>query len=1002
MGPQSPPDLGHFPVIAVPADPADLETDLKRVAKAGMSRLNRVDASSLLALRAVREQARSESDADRQFALKQVLATAIEGLVSPKPATENWPDGARIFLGISHTGNATERIGALARAFHVSVKTARRRQADMLEALAIMLYSQEHEVPHQSGRIERILPSDLIHFRGRETELAEIHVRLVDGRPSRWHVIHGLGGVGKTRLAAQYARSDGAHHFRIVWWVRAEDSAQLRSDLLALADAAGLPGAPTPDKRIGLLLTWLNEAAPSPWLLIFDNATGPLSLQEEISHVGPAGRCLVTSTNTTWRGLDPSPRQLHPLALDQAAEYFASRSGRQRTAEVDQLCDELGCLPLALSQAASTVEVERLSVKAYLRMLRGPEIQEVLEGWPGERHPSEKPVAATWRLAMDSAAQRHPGAKSLLELAAFMAPERIGVDVLCEAPAGLLPPEIGSGHQAVHRCRAELARFSLINEQDPEVEDAFSLHRLVQAVVRMRLKPGARRERIGQAAQLLLAAMPEDPSQPKDHAVVAPLVLHAETVARHANAEHAACCDAAELLSLVGLFRRGRSDWAAAERAHAAAVELCELRHDVRDASGVMRLLRYGNVLRQNGKFGEAEAIIDRGMALLDALPEVSPLQTARALSVLGRLRRRQDRIGDAVGHLHRATAVLEATGGNSTELSRILKHYARVLRLYGRHDEAERRTRQAIQVLGARQPEDPGFDEQGVVIDPALADHYGILGAVLRDRGRLRAALVAQQCRLYIQCTLHPTEIHSDVGSAYESTGRVRFDLGDFDTAGAAFAQAREIAVKTLGPRYAHVATAMVGQALIANAEGKDPDDARRLLEDAIAIYSDAYNTISSRTDPSVLNLDTAGAMLHLARWQLEHTPDTELEQAAATVSLVLQTRQLKLPPRHFHLASCLHLEGRVAGLRGDPARALALHEDARSIRVEAFGTESHHLVAESFELVGDHHLAAGGIAAAREAYLLSATIRREVLGEASPWTLAVVQKHDDLLTAL
>jgi len=141
------------------------------------------------------------------------------------------------------------------------------------------------------------------HFVGRTQLLETIRAELTRGRAAALthtvtQTVSGLGGIGKTSLAAEYAYRYAAD-YDVVWWLRAEDPTTLASDYAALHRA--LTGEECDDQRlaVNLVREWLSSH--SGWLLVFDNA-------EEVDDVSPyvpglRGHVIVTSRNTDWSRL---------------------------------------------------------------------------------------------------------------------------------------------------------------------------------------------------------------------------------------------------------------------------------------------------------------------------------------------------------------------------------------------------------------------------------------------------------------------------------------------------------------------------------------------------------------------------------------------------------------------------------------------------------------------------------------------------------------------------
>jgi hypothetical protein len=191
------------------------------------------------------------------------------------------------------------------------------------------------------------------HFVGRDQLLDQIHETLSAGQAAALTAIHGLGGVGKTQLAAHYAhRRKG--DYQIVWWIKAEEPATLAGDYAALAMALDLPEKDAREQSliVAAVRRWL-EQHPG-WLLIFDNAHDAEEVRPYLPQ-GRAGRALITSRDPNWRGV-ASTLEVRMLRREDAARFLLERAGQSDEVTARALAAELGDLPLALEQAGAYIE----------------------------------------------------------------------------------------------------------------------------------------------------------------------------------------------------------------------------------------------------------------------------------------------------------------------------------------------------------------------------------------------------------------------------------------------------------------------------------------------------------------------------------------------------------------------------------------------------------------------------------------------------------------------
>jgi hypothetical protein len=169
------------------------------------------------------------------------------------------------------------------------------------------------------------------------------------GRAPR--VLHGLGGVGKTQLAAEYAYRH-AGDYPIRWWVPAEQPAAIAGRLVALARQLGIPEQTEQTQTVAALLGELGRR--HDWLLVFDNAEDPHDLHPYWPSTDLGGRVLVTSRNPNWQPLAATlPVDVLPRA--DAVAFLHRRTGLNPD-DADRLAEALGDLPLALEQAAAYLD----------------------------------------------------------------------------------------------------------------------------------------------------------------------------------------------------------------------------------------------------------------------------------------------------------------------------------------------------------------------------------------------------------------------------------------------------------------------------------------------------------------------------------------------------------------------------------------------------------------------------------------------------------------------
>ncbi len=123
------------------------------------------------------------------------------------------------------------------------------------------------------------------HFTGREDELKALESTLQPGRPAVIQALAGLGGVGKTQLALEFAYRN-AYRYNAVLWVLAATSESLSIGFASLAAALNLPEKEARELPVQIQAVHRELAHRNDWLLIFDNAEDPETLMEYLPQGG--------------------------------------------------------------------------------------------------------------------------------------------------------------------------------------------------------------------------------------------------------------------------------------------------------------------------------------------------------------------------------------------------------------------------------------------------------------------------------------------------------------------------------------------------------------------------------------------------------------------------------------------------------------------------------------------------------------------------------------------
>jgi TIR domain/Tetratricopeptide repeat/NB-ARC domain len=393
--------------------------------------------------------------------------------------------------------------------------------------------------PRLPGRVPRVwnVPARNPAFTGRDGLLVEVRERLLAGGAAVVQALQGMGGVGKTQLATEYAHRF-AGTYDLAWWVNAEQGGLIGDQFAALSTVLDCvdPGASTEVVRAAVLA---ELRACEPWLLVFDNATGPADITPWLP--GGGGHVLITSRQRAWAEV-AEPVEVDVLARPESVAILQDRVSGLSDADADRLAAELGDLPLALAQAAGFMAETGTPAGQYLGLLAAQAGQLLAEGVPGSYPRS---LAAATGLTADRLAAGDPAAAQLAGLCAFLAPEPIPEDLFTAAPREL-PRKLAARARkplAWRQTLASLARQSLARTGP----GGLVMHRLTQAILRDRLTPAQATATRARAEAILAASNPGDPANPATWPRWARLMPHLLAAAPAATANpdlRTMACDA--------------------------------------------------------------------------------------------------------------------------------------------------------------------------------------------------------------------------------------------------------------------------------------------------------------------------------------------------------------------------------------------------------------------------------------------------------------------------
>jgi tetratricopeptide (TPR) repeat protein len=724
------------------------------------------------------------------------------------------------------------------------------------------------------------------YFTGREEVLHILHEHLNAAKSTaltQSQAISGLGGVGKTQIAVEYAYRHQEEYYGVLW-VNAASRETIIASFLELANLLELPERQEADqhKIITAMRHWLT--AHDHWLLIFDNADD-LTLAEEFLPTSTTGSLLFTTRNQSVGTLAESldiqtmTQEEGTLLVLRRAKLLAREKGLDQSkpeelAQTERVVKEMEGLPLALDQAAAYIEETHCTLPAFLEKYQRQR-EDILRrrGGTGKEHPL--PVATTWSLSFVQIEQLNPAAADLLRVCAFLAPDAIPEEMIVAGATELgtqLAP-LQKDATRLDEVIGALNRFSLVR-RDRE-EHTLSLHRLVQDVQLMAMDEPIRKIWTERVIRAVNQAFPQ---------VEVVTWLQCERYLPHALAcaylietQKIETAESAQLLNQIGYYLSERGQYAEVEPHYRRALAIRESVLGDNNPDTASSLNNLALFYRRQGKYSEAEQLFTRALAVREQVLGPNHPDTATSLDTLAFLycNLRKDKKAEPL--FTRALAIREQVLGPShPDTASSLNNLAFLYRRQHKYKQAEQLLLRALaireQVLGPNHP-DTSYSLNNLAL---LYLHQGKY----------------EQAEPLYQRALANDEQVSGPNHPYTAAGLNNLALlylyqGKYEQAEPLFTRAITIREQVLGPNHPYTAASLSNLADLLRNQGKD-SEAEPLYQRALAIREQALG-------PNHLN--TAQSLNNLALLYQNQGKDGEAEPLYQRALAIMEKR---LGPHH------------------------------------------------------------------------------------------------------
>ncbi|GHO95915.1 tetratricopeptide repeat protein [Reticulibacter mediterranei] len=674
------------------------------------------------------------------------------------------------------------------------------------------------------------------YFTGRETLLLHVHDLLNAQKPTTAHrpvVLSGLGGIGKTQLALEYAYRY-REEYSSVFWLQADTHELLVTNLVTLAQFLDLPTKDDVDQTMTLAAVKRWMQTHTHWFCILDNVQD-LEKTRLLLPSGIQGHVLFTARSMMSNNLllKVEPGTLEP---EEAVQLLLRRGGQLAEGVALDVLDErtrqlatrianelLGKLPLALDQAGAYIERTQCGLEGYIERYQQRRTRLLQErGSVSPEHPDS--VAATWSLSFIEVEQTNAAAADLLRLCAFLHPDAILEKLITEGVEELTPALQPLAENLFARDEAMEVLFTYSLLYRNAVEKTLSIHRLVQVVLKESLEESVQREWAERTVCLVNRVFPESSSQTWQRCQQ--LLAHAQVCAESIEYYRMVTPEALRLLDVTGHYLHDRGHYHDAEVMLQQLLAIQEQLGEKDQLAVAHTLNTLGELARLQGKYQEAQSLYERALILREKMLGSHHPDVATSLNHLARSYHHFARYAQAETlYQHALTIRGQVLGVAHPDVAHSLNDLAELYREQGKYQEARPLYERALmireQVLGPEHPD--------------TATSLGNLAGLCREQGRYEEALpLCERAQAIYEQVLGAE--HPDTAMGLNNLAELYAEQGKHEEALPLFQRSLTICEEALGPEHPSTAMSLNNLAGLYEAQGKR-DQAIRLYKRSLAI---------------------------------------------------------------------------------------------------------------------------------------------------------------------
>ena len=554
------------------------------------------------------------------------------------------------------------------------------------------------------------------YFVGRDDIFETLHKALATGGSVAitQQALTGLGGIGKTQVAVEYAYRF-APVYSAVLWVRADSPELLASDFASLTTPLHLQEnvVMSQEQAIGAVKHWLETQ--TSWLLIFDNVEDVDVLSKFLPTRRFGSVLITTRVQTKKRHIETL--QVEKLTQEQSIHFLFRRAHvLEKTDALEsipetevraakQLCALLDGLPLALEQAAAYIDKNECSIAEYLALFQS--YSSSLLDWRSEDEEYPYTVATTWSLSFQKLEKANAASADMLRACAFLHPDAIPEELFLEGGDCLSPYLRATNALELKSVIEPLLSLSLVRRE--KHNKTLLIHRLVQVVLQEQMSKDAADEWARRVIRAVNTVFP------KGDFASWPLCEryfpHVQMCVALVEQKHILIPEAVALFNRAGYYLKERSRFNEASSLLKLVLSMSERLFGSEHLNTADTLHHLAATYRELCRHDEARPLYEKSLTIRQRLLATQHPDIARTFTELADFHAEIKEFLTAEHYYKQAHAIYEATlGAEHLETLRNLNQLSELYFYMGRIDEAEeiayRILKVQVRTLGVEHPE--------------------------------------------------------------------------------------------------------------------------------------------------------------------------------------------------------------------------------------------------------------------------------------------------------